>query len=288
MACASLLVAAGGGVLLRVAYGTVSEAETVAAWTKTSGKLLELRIEPTFSVRGTVYQASADYRFTVDGREYSGRALFGTTRARAVTSLKERLKPWLNDPLARTLDLTNVLGHQFSYVPMGQTGPVYFEPSDPGRSYFGIPSAAAPNYAGPMRWVGWTLLLCGIGASAIFAMAGWTEFRRDLANRQCARGLAAPSPDEEAEFVRLLDLAAKAIEDAVMEDSAYGQLQGTLDNIRTIRTKPAHALLHCERFGLNRCLSGEWDIASWGAAGRRVLDATDAVESFHRKWRGRD
>lgn len=286
-----LILAGGAMFLVCEANRAVSEAQRVAAWNKTRGKLLELKIIYQPGLKYSGYHVIPLYSFQAGGREVTGRGMYGTTTAGSAQSLKEQLKPWLTETLARVSEQTNIASYEFIYSPFSQTVPVYYDPADPSRSYFGIPSSSPPSYAGTMRWLGWITMFPGCGGMLILAVGWWSDRSREKSRRlseaQLAVGLPTPTLKDEREFVRRIDAAIDVIEGAITEDACYERLSSTLESLKAMRTNPARELLHCDRLGFHRCLSGEWDIENWGPAGRRVLSATDDVESFHQRWRDR-
>jgi len=289
-----LPIAAGGFLLLRVANGLQSEAQMAAGLKQTSGRLLTISIMWGPSVaRGSHsnYSADARYTFEVDGREYTGNGIFGI-HSSSLDGLKEELKPWLNDPYATVTEHPDSWTEAFSYAPIAETVPVYYDAAEPTRSYFGTPSAEQPP-RGVMSVFAIGMLLFGLGGAALVIYSGIDDRRhaRDVNRRRAgdaaaaATGVAPPSIADTREFTRLAVVAIRAIEVAMAGDSAYNRLDSALDSLRQMRDHPDDALLHTEQLGFTRWLSGEWDLETWGPHGEQILAAVNALELFHHRWR---
>jgi len=121
----------------------IAEVQSLPALTKTKGKLLELRIVNNPADRGAGFFVIPHYTFLFKGRELTGHGMFGTTNAANPDSLKELIKPWMTKTFALKREHSNELGYEFSYSPADQTVPVYYDPVNPARSFFGIPSSAS-------------------------------------------------------------------------------------------------------------------------------------------------
>ena len=288
-------IGTGGVFLLRLASGLRSDAEIAAAWTRTDARLVELSIRYTPSVaRGdhTSYTAFARYVFDVNGREVTGRGMFGPDEGATLDGLKDLLKPWLNDPYAIVSEHPDSWGEVFTYRPIAETVPAYYDPADPTQSYFGTPSADGSARVTASVFA-WGMLLIGWGGVAVIVYSAFDDRRhaREVEHRQqadrtaAAKGHAAPSTDDTREFTQLAVVAIRAIEDAMALDPAFNRLDGVLGSLRTMRDQPADALTHTANLGFTRWLSGEWNLETWGEPGVRVLAAVNALESFHDRWR---
>ncbi|MBL9200719.1 MAG: DUF3592 domain-containing protein [Opitutaceae bacterium] len=273
-----------GLLLVRAANRAPSDAELVATWAKTTGRLRELRFSPEPGLKYAGYRVTASYTFRAANRDYTGHGLLGPTTAATLPLLKQQWQMWFIDPGARTTTSQGLLGEEFTYTPLGQDVPVYFNPSNPTASYFGAPSATPPRYPGPMRWLGAALLVLGAGGFAGITMAARSKWKDDRARRAVLIP-AEPTTAEQREFTERIDAAILAVKTAIRDDPGLAHLHSVAESLRALRANPAEALRATERFGFNRWLSGEMALENSGPLGRGVLAATDAVEAFHRHWR---